>query len=62
VNAPGTTRAADNAAAEAALRNLDAAFIGLYYLLVFHGEKPDARSNSHTVLTGFSLHARLLVN
>jgi hypothetical protein len=43
VNAPGTTSAADNAAAEAALRNLDAAFIGLYNLLVFHGEKPDTR-------------------
>jgi hypothetical protein len=31
-SAPGTTSAADKAAADAALRNLDAAFIGLYNL------------------------------
>jgi hypothetical protein len=30
--APGTTSAADKAAADAALRNLDTAFIGLYNL------------------------------
>jgi hypothetical protein len=44
-SAPGTTRAADKAAAEAALRNLDAAFIGLLYLflVVPTARKPDVR-------------------
>ena len=59
-----SAKPADSATADAALRNLEAAFIGLYYLVLVvpTARNRTSRSVLDTVIAGFSLHARLLVN
>src|SRR5690606_39216280 len=64
-NALGIVKAADNATAEAALKNPDAAFIKIMnpFSRSPHGEKTGRRcAFPLTVITGFSPQARLLVN